>query len=280
MKFSVLRSCLIIATSIFVTTTAFAQQAPMRYIGTGQSDVFARELYPVIPPGGENVWTPDQSSLFLSAYAGLNLNKNLGDFQASCDCMFEGQFALDNIGLVMGVDATYQFAPSWAVMAKLYYDNKYTQETLERDLDTPIKQGSVVRINPVQYKELADVSLSYLMLGVYMRWQPRLARWYVFAGPAFGLAMQNSVNHRQEILSGELQYRDNLDTKRAISEDSFAEQARIEAMVGVGYDYFLRPRWYLNPEVKFGYPVTKVSDDDNWKVMSFQITIGLKYEAF
>jgi hypothetical protein len=259
---------------------SFAQQTPAWYFNRSHiaSDEGASSL--MVPPGGENVWSPDQSSLFISAYTGLNLNKNLGDFQASCDCKFEGEFALGNLGMILGVDATYQFTPNWAVMAKLYYDNKYSQETIERSIDTPIKQGSVVRINPVQYKEIANVSLSYFVLGAFMRWQPRLSRWYVFAGPAVGYGLTHSVQHKQEIVTAELQYRDNLDTKREITTDKFDQKIRIEGMVGFGYDYFLKPRLFLNPEIKIGYPLTKISDDDNWKVMSYQLTVGLKYEAF
>jgi hypothetical protein len=195
-----------------------------------------------------------------------------------------------NIGAQVGGDVTYAFAPNWAVIAKLYYDNKHTVESYDRTRATPIAAGNMVYIRDVSYTEIGDVSLSYLTLGLFMRWQPRLERWYVFLGPSIGLATASSVEHKQEIVSSELTYRELLDTKRSVSTGDFAHQTRLEAVVGFGYDYIIRPRWYITPEFRVGYPLTKITTSitdrgreieiPDWKVLSIQISIGLKYEAF
>jgi hypothetical protein len=102
--------------------------------------------------------------------------------------------------------------------------------------------------------------------------------------------MVSKVQHNQEIIDAELSYRELLDTKRQVSTGEFSGALRLEASVGFGYDYIVRPRWYLNPEIRVGYPLTKITTSiedrgktipiDDWKVMSVQFTLGLKYEAF
>jgi hypothetical protein len=261
MRFSFLRSSFVIASLLFVSSIGLAQ----------------------------TVYSPDVSRVFVSGFLGLNQNTNMGDFKTNCDCLFEGGFNLTNVGAQIGADVTYAWSPSWAVMAKVYYDNKHTNTQYERDIDTPIATGEQVDIRSVRYNEIGDVSLSYLTVGLYARWQPRLARWYVFVGPAVGLNVVSEVRHDQEIVDAELSYRELLDTKREVSTGDFNGSLRLEGMLGFGYDYIVRPRWYINPEIRVGYPLTKITETisdgkdipiEDWKVMSVQFSIGLKYEAF
>jgi len=262
MRLPILRSCFLIASLLLVSSVGVAQ----------------------------TVYSPDVSRVFVSGFMGLNHNTNLGDFKTDCDCLFEGGFGLGNLGVQIGADLTYAWSPSWAFMTKVYYDNKHTREAYDRPIYTPIATGQGVEVEEVNYEEIGDVSLSYFTAGLYLRWQPRLARWYVFAGPTAGYAVASKVQHNQEILDPELSYRDLLDTKRVVSVGDFDGLLRLEAMVGFGYDYIIRPRWYVNPEIRVGYPLTKVTNTiidrgkdipiDDWKVMSVQLSIGLKYEAF
>ena len=244
-------------------------------------------------PGGTTVWEPGQTRVFVSGFLGLNQNTNVGKFRTDCDCEYTGGFNLGNIGALFGVDLTYQWAPTWAIIAKAYYDNKHTKETFERSVDTPIKTQQIVIIRPVRYEEVGTVSLSYFTFGLFGRWQPRLERWYVFAGPAVGFASTQQIDHNVTILDQELSFPESQsvsETKRQVSVAEFPADIRLEAIAGFGYDYIIRPRWYINPEVRFGVPFTKITKEvndrgktipiDDWKVMSFQISVGLKYEAF
>lgn len=263
-------------------SNSLAMSAPSR------SDV---RLAPVLP-GGENVYSPDQASVFVSAFLGLNQNTNMGSFQTDCDCKFDGKFGLGNIGALLGADVTYQFHPSWAVMLKMFYDNKHTREAYERDIDTPISANQQVVVRRVRYEEEGTVSLAYTTIGLFARWQPRLERWYVFLGPTVGIPIANSLDHNQSIVTPELSYMNNSLTNRDlnVSTAEFDGLLRIEGMVGFGYDYIVAPRWFLNPEIRVGVPVNNVTktvtdrnktiDIDSWKVMSVQLSIGLKYEAF
>jgi hypothetical protein len=80
------------------------------------------------------------------------------------------------------------------------------------------------------------------------------------------------------------------ETARNVSTADFKGALRLEGMVGFGYDYIVRPRWFVNPEIKFAFPISKITDMvtdrgreipiDKWQVMSVQFSIGLKYEAF
>lgn len=246
---------------------------------------------PVLP-GGENVFSPDQASVFVSAFLGLNHNTNMGNFRTDCDCDFEGTFGLGNLGALLGVDVTYQFHPSWAVMMKVFYDNKHTKESYERALQTPISANQQVVVREVLFEEEGTVSLAYTTIGLYGRWQPRLARWYVFAGPTIGVPIATSLDHNQSIVTPELTYNDVSLSNRdyAVSTADFEGLLRIEGMVGFGYDYIIAPRWFINPEIRVGFPLNNVTNTVNdrgktidipdWKVMSMQFSIGLKYEAF
>ncbi len=248
-------------------------------------------MLPLLPER-ENIFSPDVTSLYLSGFFGINHNTNMGDFRTDCDCNFEGGLNLKNLGAQIGVDATYQFHSNWAVVAKVSYDNKHSKESYSRTIETPIKLGNIVVIRPIEYEESGSVSLAYFSVGVFGRWQPRLERWYVFAGPSVGLPMANSIRHDQAILTPEVAYQEIgiSDKKREVSTATFTGDLRLEAMVGFGYDHIVRPRWYLNPEIRVGYPLTKITttvtdrgkdiDIPDWKVMSVQISLGLKYQAF
>lgn len=249
------------------------------------------------PPGGENVYSPDQASVFVSAFLGINHNTNMGTFRTDCDCDFNPErrsFNLGNIGMLAGVDITYQFHPSWAVIAKGFYDNKHTKEAYQRQLQTPISTGEnqQVIIRDVTFEEVGTVTLSYFTFGVFGRYQPRLERWYVFVGPAVGIPSASSLDHNQEIVTSELSYKDPdiSDVQRNVSTADFKGDIRMEAMLGFGYDYIVRPRWFVNPELRVGFPFSKITTNvsdrgkdipiDDWKVLSVQFSIGLKYEAF
>ncbi|MDH7516551.1 MAG: outer membrane beta-barrel protein [Bacteroidota bacterium] len=267
--------------------------AQWRAVDASRSFPDKYEALPVLP-GGENVFSPEVSSIFVSGYIGVNHNTNMGSFRTDCDCNFEGAFNLKNIGALIGVDATYQFHPNWAVMAKVSYDNKHTKEAYTRVIATPIKLGNIVRIHDIEYEESGSVSLAYVSMGVFGRWQPRLERWYVFAGPSVGLPISNRIRHDQAIVTPEVTYQEIgiSERKREVSTATFESEMRLEAMVGFGYDYIVRPRWFVNPEIRVGYPVTKITNtvtdrgktidigEKNWKVLSVQFSIGLKYEAF
>jgi hypothetical protein len=238
----------------------------------------------------QTVYSPEVTRVFVSGFLGINQNTNIGSFNTDCDCQFKGTFGLANIGAQIGGDVTYAFHPNWALIGKLYYDNKHTTESYDRTTATPITASNLVYIRDVQYNEIGDVSLSYMTFGLFIRWQPRLERWYVFLGPTIGVPVAESVEHKQEIVTSELTYRELLDTKRVVSTADFSGLLRLEGCVGFGYDYIVRPRWYLSPELRLGFPLSKITntitdrniniDIPNWKVMSVQISIGLKYEAF
>lgn len=232
-------------------------------------------------PGGENVWSPDMSTVLVSGFVGFNDNKNLGDFSATCDCSFEGKRIL-NVGLAVGGDITYVFSREWGVIAKLYYDDKHTSETLERDINTPIKYGQQVIIRPVRYEEKAKVTLSYLTFGMFMRYQPRLQRWYIFAGPTASTNLTSKVEQTSTILTDELTYIEGGNTERIVSQDPIKDvkKIRAEGMAGIGYEYMLGPRLFLSPEIQFAFPITTVSSDPDWKVMTVRLAVGIKYEAF
>ncbi len=260
-----------------------------------RSEASASTIAPSLPaasPGLENVFSPDRASVFVSAFVGLNQNTNLGAFQTDCDCNFDGSFGLSNVGAMVGLDVTYQFSSNWAVIAKAYYDNKHTKEAYRRNIPTPISTQQQVIIRDIEYEEAGSVSLAYGSFGLFGRWQPRLERWYVFVGPAVGVPISTSVDHNQEIITPELTFKEGgtTDTQRKVSTGTFDGVLRLEGILGFGYDYIVRPRWFITPEIRFSYPLTKVTDsiDDrnrtipipDWKVMSMQVSIGLKYEAF
>lgn len=234
-----------------------------------------------IQPGDENVFSPDQTTIFVSGFVGFNNNMNLGDFNAKCDCEFDGKFGIAKFGLAFGGDVTYVFSREWGVMTKVYYDDKHTNETLERDVNEPIDVGSQVIIRPVRHEEKVKVTLAYAALGLFMRYQPRLERWYVFAGSTIGKNVSNKIEQTSTILTPDLTFRDGT-TERIVSQDPIdgRNNIRAEGLIGAGYDFMMSPRVFLSPEVHVAYPITKISTDDNWKVLSIRFTVGLKYEAF
>lgn len=277
-----MRAFLILFTFVFIGTQADAQ-----WRADTRTSLFSA-LFSSSPaqPGGENVFSPDMSSILVSGFVGFNHNTNLGSFTypiTDCQCTFDGKFGLVKFGLVFGGDITYVFSREWGVIAKLYYDDKHTTEKFERSTISPIRYGSQVITTAVQYEEDASVKLSYLTLGLFMRYQPRLQRWYLFAGPGVGMKLSGNVEQTEKIVTEELTFIEGGNRERIVSQLDIADQEaiRAEGLVGAGYEYMLSPRLFFSPEIMVGYPITKITKvDSDWKVMSVRISAGIKYVAF
>ncbi len=236
-------------------------------------------------PGDENVFNPDQSSVYITGFVGFNHNTNIGEFTkpiTQCQCEFKGEFGLAKFGLAFGGDITYVFSREWGAMAKIFYDDKHSTESFDVERNHPIRVGSQVITRMVNTEQTAKINLSYLTFGMFMRYQPRLDRWYVFAGPTIGKNLTNKIEQTEKLLTEGLTFIDG-GTERIVSQDPIdgRDNIRAEAMVGAGYDFMMGPRLFLSPELHVAYPLTKISkSDDNWKVFSVRIAVGLKYEAF
>ena len=286
MRSTVLRSILLAGILLIFTNQSFSQWRTSTS-GSLTGALFSN-LAPSLP-GGQNVFSPDMSSILVSGFVGFNHNTNIGNFSAKCDCSFEGKVGLLKIGLAFGGDITYIFSSEWGVIAKLYYDDKHTTESFERSKPFPIKYGNQVIIRDVKTEEKANVSLSYLTAGLFMRYQPRLQRWFVYAGPTIGKNLSNKIEQTETIVTNELTYIEGANTERIVSQDGIDNRnnIRAEALVGVGYEYMLGPRLFLSPEFQFAYPITKITSgastsapDGNWKVATARLSVGLKYVAF
>ncbi|GEM_PF-1278822 len=293
MKQLILRSSLTVAVCLLFSTLAFSQ---WRADVNSPSNPFNPRGPAPLPPGGETIHLPGMSSVYVSGFLGANYNHNLGAFSATCECTFEPGWSLANWGLAIGGDVTYAFNRSWGLILKVLYDDKHTTESFERDIETPIKVGGQVIIRDVRYTERASVSLAYGTVGLFGRWQPRLARWYIFLGPTVGLNLSNEIEHRQFIETSELTFIEDGNTERVVAQKAISDldlmsdytNYRLEGAIGGGYDYMLAPRLFLSPEIMVSYPITRIAKATkyttrevvDWKVMTVRISVGIKYEAF
>lgn len=285
MKQLALRSILIIGVICVICSSADAQWRSESNVSP-LSSLFSPSAP---PPGGENVWDPKQSSVLVSGFIGFNHNTNLGDFSADCDCSFDGKVGLLKIGVAVGGDVTYVFSRTWAVMAKLYYDDKHTTESYEADIEHPIKYNNSIIIRPVRMQQDADVTLSYFTFGAFLRYQPRLERWFAYIGPAVGYNLTGKIEQTQQIVTSELTFIEGGNEERIVSQKEIDQVSKIraEGMLGVGYEYMLGPRLFLSPEFQVAFPITKVGKpgsvndvNDNWRVATVRLSVGLKYVAF
>lgn len=287
MRSTVLRSILIAGILLIFNNQSYSQ---WRANPTGSlSSTLFNYLVPS-QPGGGNIWDPTMSSILVSGFVGFNHNTNIGKFSADCDCSYDGKIGLLKIGLAFGGDITYIFSSEWGVIAKLYYDDKHTTESFNRTNPTPIKWDNKVVINDVTTEQKANVSLSYLTAGLFMRYQPRLQRWFVYVGPTIGKNLTSKIEQTETIVTPELTYIEGANTDRIVKQLDIENRVNIraEALFGIGYEYMIGPRLFLSPEFQFAYPITKINKgaylsgapDGNWKVVTARLSVGLKYVAF
>jgi hypothetical protein len=226
------------------------------------------------PPG---VLHPAPSRWWIGPQAGANLNSHSGDFVTDfCDCGFEDG---SGAGMSIGFEVGHFLSSTFAVALKAVYSDlraDYSYEILE---DAEVRDEGTVR--DVLFERRNTVVLGYFMIHPVLQLHP-VNGLYVFAGPAVGVRTTATQEYTKVVTDERFVYELGDPDTRIVSRDTGdlprAESLRADLRVGIGANLRLSRGILFAPEVSYGYPLTTISDDDNWSAEAFHLIGVLKFE--
>lgn len=189
-----------------------------------------------------------QFRLGLTPVTGLNFNIHSGsDLQESGN----------GFGLFLGAQADMSFTESVGLVAGLvFYDNRYGSYS---ESGTDYYYG--------QYNADVRASLAYFQIEALFKYKLPSKLYFVF-GPELGF--NESAEAEVDIsLSGYGSQKSKSTIKNT--------QTRFELKMGTGYEIPIAKKLYIVPQLTFGYGLTNVVEDVNWKILTFQAQVGVKF---
>lgn len=193
---------------------------------------------------------PAQAQFKLAAGGGMGLNLNL---HGGSDLQQSGS----GVGFSIAGQADMSFNKTMGVLFSVYfYDNR---------------SGSYTQATPGYYGTTTydvSASIAYFELEPLFKLRLEDAPIYFVGGPCLGFTVQNSYdvkttsNNQSSTSKGTIQ---NTNT-------------RFELKAGGGYIYPLSKNMRINSQLTFGYGLTNVVQDVNWKIMSFGLLASVEFD--
>jgi hypothetical protein len=217
--------------------------------------------------------------ILFGPFAGIDYNIHRGRFvttqnQLLC-CEFEEG---DGIGLAAGLKAFIPLSDAFYLSPRILYENRGGDFTATLQ-HYPIRGLN----NTIEYVELENklaVSLHTLTLDALVALKVTSFGLYVAAGPSVGFTLSNNFRKTETIVSPPgVYYVTNGERSQEVFNGSYdiVSTAGFALRGGVGLLYPVSNSITVNPEVLFGYSLTKVSSEHDWKAHCLQATIGVLF---
>jgi hypothetical protein len=183
-----------------------------------------------------------QFKLAIGGIMGLNLSIHSGS-----DLQSTGS----GIGFAIGGQADMSFTRNIGLVTTLYfYDGRggsysFTTQGVTADY---------------------SASVGYFEIEPLFKYTLPTAPIYIIGGPSLGFAVQNSYSVTAPGYTG---------SKGTITEMN----TRFELKAGAGYIYPLSRDMRLNGQLTFGYGLTNVQSNVNWKILSFGLHTAIEFDV-
>jgi hypothetical protein len=191
---------------------------------------------------------PAQAQFRLAIGGGMGLNLNL---HSGSDLPESGS----GVGFAIAGQADMSFTRNIGIITSLYfYDNR--------------SGGYSVTENYLGTNYTTDVSASiaYFEIEPLFKFTFPTAPVYIVAGPSLGFSVQNSYDAKTTGFASQ---------KGTIQDMN----TRFELKAGGGYIYPLGRDMRLNGQLTFGYGLTNVQENVNWKVLSFGLLTSFEFDV-
>ncbi len=178
----------------------------------------------------------------------------------------------NGFGFVIGAQADMSFTPTVGLIANMqFYDNRsgsYSQTGSNQYVD---QQG-----NPVTSTVTTDnsASLAYFDFEALFKLGLKNNNLFFFAGPSVGFNIEGS--YEQTVTETFPAPYENNNTKNTSKGSIQNLNARFELKFGSGYD-IPAGNMFITPQVSFGYGLTQVEQDVNWRILTVQALVTVKF---
>lgn len=197
-----------------------------------------------------------QFKMKLGPSLGLNFNLHTGsDLEQSGN----------GFGLLIGGTLDMEFTPTIGLITNLqFYDNR-SGSTEE--------EGSV---NGISYTVDNSISLAYFMIEPLFKLKLPSSGFYFVVGPAIGFNLEASQELEITSANDQVTFQDGSTKQKGTIRQTLA---RFELKIGAGYDIPLGGITELTPQVSFGYGLTNVREDVEWRVLTIQAMLSAKFRV-
>jgi hypothetical protein len=228
---------------------------------------------------GGTVTIPGELSWKVGISGGPSFGFLLGNYKAKCDYLFTDG---NGIGFYINGVATYPinyesdlyFSLGLQINSLNASQEKYRTKEIAGKLDTIT--GKLPMIDVKMLGE-ADLTLTYLNLEAYYKRKFLLDDLYFLVGFGLQLNLKSQIEQNETIkddrfvfdLSGksrDLIYKGDLENSNSIL---------FSGRLGLGYDFLIKSKYIIAPQVVFCYPFSSLMSTDTWKVM--YLNVGLQF---
>jgi hypothetical protein len=192
-------------------------------------------------------FVPAQAQFKLAIGGGMGLNLNL---HGGSDLPQSGS----GVGFAIAGQADMSFNKNVGLLFSMYfYDNRSGSYSMSQNY-----YGT-------NYTTDVSASIAYFELEPLFKYTLPSAPVYLIIGPSLGFSVQNSYETKTTGYASQ---------KGTIQDMN----TRFELKAGGGYVYPLARDMRLNGQLTFGYGLTNVQNNVNWKVMSFGLLTSFEYD--
>ncbi len=182
----------------------------------------------------------------------------------------------NGFGLVIGGQADMNFTPTIGLMANMqFYDNRsgsYTQTSSNQYTDN--QTGAPVTSTVTQDN---SSSIAYFALEALFKVNLKNNNLFFFAGPSVGFNVEGSYDQTTtETFPAGYQNNNTSNSSKGSLQNM---NARFELKFGGGYDIPTSAGMFITPQVSFGYGLTNVVQDVNWKILTIQALVTVKFNV-
>jgi hypothetical protein len=190
-----------------------------------------------------------QFGLKIAPMIGVNYNIGTGS-----DIQNSGS----GFGPVFGAQADLDFSPIIGIVTKLqFYDDRSWSHSQEFT-----SQG-----RPGKFNE--DLSIAYTVVELLLKISIPHTIVHFIAGPALGFTIENTYNYI-ETVTGFPSQRSNGTIQNTLT--------RFEFKLGSGFDIPVSSRIDISPQLSFGFGITNMVQDISVRILSFQLSTGVKFK--
>jgi len=189
-----------------------------------------------------------QFKLAIGGITGFNLSIHSGS---------DVQSTGTGLGFAIGGQADMSFSKNIGIVTTLYfYDGRGGSYT------------NSYNYYGTNYTSDVSASVGYFEIEPLFKYTLPSAPIYIIGGPSIGFAVQNSYDVKTSGQSA---------SQKGTLQDM---NARFELKAGAGYTYYVISRdLRLNGQFTFGYGVSNVQSNVNWKIMTFALHTAIEFDV-
>ncbi len=227
----------------------------------------------------DKILYPGRTLYLIGPYGGIDYNIHTGKFATTQDelvcCNFEDG---TGVGPVAGFKAFLSPYRTWTISPRLLYEN-YTG-TFSADPETLPIFGENNMVEDWTFQDDLEISLGALSVELLYVQKIVDMNLYVAAGPSVNYIITNNFRKTEHIIDPPgVAYLDGSTSKLLLDDKlDIITPLLLTLRGGLGGVIPIGKNFYLNPEVLYGFPLTIVSDNGEWRVTTIQATLGVLYQ--